>query len=208
MRVECKELPATSYLNCVVPDSLGCRQCEQEFVWDQDQRTCRALVEAEKVVNCLFYQISVDAVVSCASCAIGFRLFETRCINFLKIENCVNYLDESHCEVCENGFKPTGTSERCEEVTDEVINCAIYGANGECLACVQGYYVDKVTENEVEVQVCSAFIDDNCAEPLTATECDTCDVNYVKDPTTNKCVLLDVEDRVPGCQYYTGPGNC
>lgn len=204
---QCNPLPPSAFANCVQVGYNVCLQCRDEMIWDAVAGACASVDPAKLIGKCLYYKLDLD-VLTCVACRAGFRLFENKCLSFVKIQECESYKSEVECSLCSQGHKPTSDLAACEPVTEEVTDCQYYDAQGVCIACMEGYYLDTETSNQIEVQVCRKFIDKFCLQPADSTDCSICQSGYYWDEHTVACVVVQPEQKVEGCDLHKRPHDC
>lgn len=98
----------------------------------------------------------------CLECKEGYRISNGACEEVIVIPNCerVDSADPTNCQFCSLGYYKDGKV--CAQVSELCRGDSYNPTNGHCLACVDGYSLDRVS-GKCRDPFCKVFDGDTCS---------------------------------------------
>lgn len=111
------------------------------------------------------------------------------------LEGCIKCNTRDECEFCDGTNNYILDSITCKKITLD--NCLTISTTGNCLVCSEGFYIDKTTQQCVELD--KEKLISGCVSYESQEICTTCDSkNYIKEGKceaiavpVDKCLLAD-----------------
>ena len=125
-----------------------------------------------------------------------FTLMQSKCG-----DGCLRCRAPDTCLYCDLNLGYRLKSGGCEQF--ELLNCLYADEQGRCLACNEGFYLDKITYKCVVVVPESKI--DNCQHYSAPKICSVCKPGHVIN--AGKCQVLET-GQIDNCLYQDNAGNC